>query len=134
MRGRSAVLTNTHIMVNIFKKSAEWSSFAEYKEDLFSMWKVTQPTAAWAQSTCPVFAKRWKCKHVIAYAIKRKVAHDPSSMLIGLEYQCCPSSRRLLSDIGDLRRRGAISQRALKWWSRSGDEAALPERDKLSSA
>ncbi|KAL0882531.1 hypothetical protein ABMA27_000993 [Loxostege sticticalis] len=58
-----------------------WNTFDHYKQINFSHWKVIMPKNSdmWADSkcSCPQFAKKYMCKHVLGLAIRLKCVTAP---------------------------------------------------------
>ncbi|XP_028175937.1 uncharacterized protein LOC114364130 [Ostrinia furnacalis] len=58
-----------------------WKTFDQYKQIYFSHWKLIMPKNSnmWADSkcSCPKFAKKYMCKHVIGLAIRLKFVTVP---------------------------------------------------------
>ena len=63
-------------------KRKQYSSFTQFKDLQFGMWKVTLPNNAleWKKGfcNCPNFLKEYICKHVIGMAIRLKHCKLPS--------------------------------------------------------
>lgn len=66
---------------NIMYLQHKWRTFDEYKDNFFSNWKVTMPKDGnlWMNSkcSCPQFALKYMCKHVLGLAIRLKYATAP---------------------------------------------------------
>jgi hypothetical protein len=78
--------------VNDYKsKYRKWSSYNEFKEIQFSVWKNNLKLDSEFESTscsCPSFFKHYSCKHVIVLGIRKRILIPPleaKSIPIGMK-------------------------------------------------
>ena len=90
-------LTNEEIQV---VKLERWNTFDQFAKRAFRVWLVTLPNDGenWRNGscTCPIFLKKFCCKHLVGLAIRLKLTKPPTAA------KCIP--------IGHKRKRGRPKQ------------------------
>ncbi|CAF0823975.1 unnamed protein product [Adineta steineri] len=85
--------------IDVMKKM-KWYSFDQYKAKAFNIWHVILPMdlAKWlnGQCNCPVYFKKFMCKHIVGMAIRLNYSKPP------------PTAKNF--PIGKKRRRGRPSK------------------------